>query len=116
MHRIHYAGDSIVTGSSVARALLDYAQALAQESASATVEVPTLEEDGARGRVELLIGPASQLTAHEFQTEHEEIVDDDLVDRMTAETNRLRHFGWPTPTAGVVPVEPMKDWHDLEEF
>lgn len=116
MHRIHYAGDSIVTGSKIARALLDYAQALAQESASATIEVPTLEEDGARGRVELLIGPASQLTAHEVRSDDDEIVDDRLVEQIAAEADRLRHFGGPTPTAGVVPVESTVDWDDLEEF
>lgn len=116
MHRIHYAGDSITTGSKIARALLDYAQALAQESASATVAVPTLEDNGARGQVELLIGPASQLTAHELQGDDEEIVDDGLVERITAEARRLRRFGWPTPTAGVVPARSADDWQDLEEF
>ena len=116
MHKIHYAGDSIVTGSEIARALLDYAQALSQVSASATVEVPTLEEDGERGRVELLIGPASQLSAHEVRTDGEDIVDDHLVERMTGEAQRLRQFGWHTPTAGVVPIDSKHDWTDLEEF
>jgi hypothetical protein len=116
MHRIHYAGDSIMTGSQIARALLDYAQALAQESASATVEVPTLEEGGAHGKVELLIGPASQLTAHEVQGELEEVRDDQLVERITAETERIRRFGSRTPPAGVVPVESPQQWTDLEEF
>ncbi|MDO8383145.1 MAG: hypothetical protein Q7T17_09225 [Microbacterium sp.] len=116
MHKIHYAGDSIVTGSEIARALLDYAQALSQVTASATVEVPTLEEDGERGRVELLIGPASQLIAHELRTDEADPVDDELVDRMTAEATRLRQFGWHTPTAGVVPIDSKQEWADLEEF
>jgi hypothetical protein len=116
MHKIHYAGDSIVTGSEIARALLDYAQALSQVTASATVEVPTMEEDGEQGRVELLIGPASQLIAHEVRTDEADLVDDELVDRMTTEATRLRQFGWHTPTAGVVPVEPKQEWADLEDF
>lgn len=116
MHRIHYAGDSIVTGSEIARALLDYAQALSQVSASATVEVPTLEDDGRRGNVELLIGPASQLIAHEVRSQDEDVVDDELVERMTAEARRLRQFGWDTPIAGVVPVEPKYDWTDLDDL
>ena len=81
MHRIHYAGDSITTGSKIARALLEYAQALAQESASATVAVPTLEDNGARGQVELLIGPGSQLTAHVLPGHDEMSVDDGHVQR-----------------------------------
>jgi hypothetical protein len=116
MHKIHYAGDSIVTGSDIARALLDYAQALSQVSASATVEVPTLEEDGEQGRVELLIGPASQLSAHEVRSVGEDVIDDGLVERMVGEARRLRTFGGDTPTAGVVPVETKHDWTDLEEF
>ncbi len=122
MHKIHYAGDSIVTGSEIARALLDYAQALSQVSASATVEIPTLEENGERGRVELLIGPASQLSAHEVRSDDEDVVDDGLVERITAEAHRLRQFGWHTPTAGVAPTastgetEPTEEWRDLEDF
>lgn len=116
MHKIHYAGDSIITGSKIARALLDYAQALSQASASATVEVPTLEENGERGRVELLIGPASQLIAHEVGSQDEDVLDEQLVERMTTEARRLRQFGWDTPTAGVVPVDPKQDWADLEDF
>ena len=116
MHKIHYAGDSIVTGSEIARALLDYAQALSQVTASATVEVPTLEEDGEHGRVELLIGPASQLVAHEVRTDEPDPVDHELVDRMTAEATRLRQFGWHTPTAAAVPVDSNQEWTDLEEF
>ena len=105
-----------MTGSEIARALLDYAQALSQVTASATVEVPTLEEDGEHGRVELLIGPASQLVAHEVRTDEPDPVDHELVDRMTAEAKRLRQFGWHTPTAAAVPVDSNQEWTDLEEF
>ena len=63
MDRIHYAGDSILTGTDIARALLAYAQALAVAGTSATVDIPVVNErDGSIGRSELLIGPASQLT------------------------------------------------------
>ena len=77
MHRIHYAGDSILTGSAIARGVLDYAQALAQVGASATVDVPTRESDGSRGHVEMLIGPASQLSAHEEDEVAGEELEDD---------------------------------------
>ena len=60
MDRIHYAGDSVVTGSAIARAVLEYAKALAKANQSETVEIPTLASDGSISRSTLLIGPASQ--------------------------------------------------------
>ena len=72
MDRIHYAGDSILTGSEIARALLDYAQALAVAGTSATVDIPVVDEgDGSIGRSELLIGPASQLISDTEEEGHE---------------------------------------------
>ena len=44
MDRIHYAGDSILTGTDIAHAMLEYARALAQVGSSATVEIPTVDE------------------------------------------------------------------------
>ena len=41
MDRIHCAGNSILTGSAIAAALLEYAEALAKVGTSATVEIPT---------------------------------------------------------------------------
>lgn len=115
MHKIHYAGDTIVTGSEIARGLLDYAQALSQVSASATIEVPTVEADGRRGRAELLIGPASQLSAHEEDSDAEELTDSDLVERMRDASHRLREFGMPTPPIGIVPADSIRTWTDIEE-
>lgn len=116
MHTIHYAGDSIVTGTAIARGILDYAQALSQVGASATVEVPTIEADGHRGQAEFLIGPASQLSAHEERSAEDEVVDDELVERMHSEAQRLRQFGSPTPPVGIVHAESIRTWTDIEEL
>lgn len=116
MHRVHYAGDSLVTGSEIAHALLDYAQALAQADASATVDIPTVEDDGSQSRTEVLIGPASQLSSHEERSDHAEPVDDVLVGKMRAESERLRHFGPALPTAGSASPDATRAWEDLEEF
>ena len=117
MHRIHYAGDSIVTGSAIARAVLDYAQALAQVSASATVDLPTLESDGSRGSAELLLGPASQLTAHEEGDDHgDEVVDDVLVQRMNSAAVRLRRFGPDSPTAEIITAHSRDEWSMDDEY
>jgi hypothetical protein len=86
MDRIHYAGDSVLTGSAIAKALLEYAEVLAEAGTSATVEIPTRDEDGSLGRSSLLIGPASQLISDAEETEYEEVVDEDLVAYFRAET------------------------------
>ncbi|HYJ49998.1 MAG TPA: hypothetical protein VEX12_08785 [Microbacterium sp.] len=114
MDRIHYAGNSIVTGTAIARALLDYAQALAQVGASSTIDVPTLNEDGSPGRSEVLIGPSSQLISNEEQSEFDEVADEGLVTYMHQEAERLRHFGSPSPTAEIAKAETPPDWADYE--
>jgi hypothetical protein len=103
MYRIHYAGDSLLTGTEIARALLDYASALARASSSATVSVPTRLADGSTGRSEILIGPASQLVSDAEPSEFEEVVDDDLVRRFRAEIRKLR------PQQAGVMTEPEVD-------
>lgn len=87
MHRVQYAGGSVLTGDAIASALLEYAAALARQSTSATVEIPVREADGALGVAQVLIGPASQLVStHEpgsTDGDADEIVDDELVERFT---------------------------------
>ena len=99
MDRIHYAGDSVVTGSAIARAVLEYAKALAKANQSETVEIPTLAPDGTISRSTLLIGPASQLIADveppDGAADGEEIVDDELVGYFQAETAKLTQHAYP---------------------
>ncbi|MBM7502717.1 hypothetical protein ACFPER_04495 [Agromyces aurantiacus] len=103
MHRIHYAGDSVLTGSAIAQALLDYAEVLAKSATAATIEIPVREPDGSTGSSTLLVGPASQLIADVEPSHEHELVDDELVrrlERLTAELRRPRavssHFGHGT--------------------
>ena len=100
MDRIHYAGDSILTGSEIAHALLEYAQALAVAGTSATVVIPVVDEhDGSIERSELLIGPASQLISDTEQSPHPDAIDHDLVRRMHDEAAWLRQHGSHSPSA-----------------
>lgn len=112
MDRLHYAGNSIVTGTALAHALLDYAQALAQVNASATVKLPTLNDDGSHGRSEILIGPSSQLMSDEEESHHAELVDEELVIRMLAEADRLRTYGISLPVAATTQADASRDWSD----
>lgn len=60
MKRMTYAGGSIVTGSAVADATLEYATRLARNTESVTVDIPVLEPSGKTTTHTLLLGPASQ--------------------------------------------------------
>ncbi len=82
MDKIHYAGDTVFTGTEIARALLGYARALAQTGKSATVDIPVYREDGSRGTSEFLIGPSSQIVTDAVESDWDEIVDPHLVERL----------------------------------
>ena len=97
MDRIHYAGNSVLTGSAIAEALLEYAEALAKAGTSATVDIPTREEDGSLGRSKLLIGPASQLISDEEDSDYDEVIDEDLVASFRAETANYTSAPAPEP-------------------
>ena len=109
MDRIHYAGDSVLTGSAIARALLEYAEVLAKAGTSATVDIPTREEDGSVGRSKFLIGPASQLVSDVEESEYEELVDDDLVEYFRAETAVLRQAPAVIPAGNEDQLPPIID-------
>jgi hypothetical protein len=79
MERIFYAADSLLTGTDIARALLDYAEALAKKGTSATVDIPIRRDDGSMGRANFLIGPASQLVSESEDSTFDEILDGELV-------------------------------------
>lgn len=90
MERIHYAGDSLLTGTEIARALLEYANVLARAEQSATVDIPVRLSDGTIGRANFLIGPASQLVSETESSSFDEVSDAALVERLVLETAKLR--------------------------
>ncbi|WP_210505936.1 hypothetical protein [Naasia sp. SYSU D00057] len=65
MKVISYAEEHIVTTDEIAGEVLSYARDLGRSHLADTVDVPALYEDGHVGEVQLLIGPASQLTVLE---------------------------------------------------
>jgi len=89
MDRIHYAGETFVTGTAIAVALLDYARLLAERDTSDTVDVPTLDDDDTVRRTRFLIGPASQLASDEVESDADEIVDEVLLADIHDRTARL---------------------------
>ena len=89
MERIYYAGGTVLTGSAIARALLDYARALGETEGSDTVRVPSRLDDGSIGSAEFLIGPASQLVSKTESDVGEELVDEALVEHFRREAALL---------------------------
>jgi hypothetical protein len=89
MHRVQYAGGSVLTGDDIATALLEYAAALARNASSATVEIPVREADGERGVAQVLIGPASQFVSTHEPGNAAEIEDAALVESFSLATRRL---------------------------
>ena len=114
MDRVHYAGHSVLTGTEIAHALLDYAQALALTGGSATVEIPTLNGDGSAGRSEILVGPASQLISDNEDSEHADVVDETLVAYLREEAVKLRAHGAPSAVAAALGDRSDRDQTDFD--
>lgn len=89
MKRISYAGGSIITGSAVAEALLEFATNVASDANSVAVDIPVLEPDGETTTHTILLGPSTQFDVSE-------------VDLLSAE-EEARLFPVPDlPTNGIV--------------
>jgi hypothetical protein len=103
-----YAGGEYLTGDDIAMALLEYGEALADNSTAESVEVPILDADGTRGTAIFLLGPASQIVAKSVASEHEELIDRAAVDELHKRTRMLRPVGRPTD-----PGDEPEPWLDV---
>ncbi len=63
MRRIHYAGDTLLLGDDVADALMDYAARLARQDSAVTITIRALDDGGTEHAVDILVGPATMMTA-----------------------------------------------------
>jgi hypothetical protein len=103
---IVYAGEEFTTGDEIAQALLKYSAALAEKGSAATVEIPTLSDDGTRSVATVLVGPASQIVAKPVESSFAELRDPRVVERLAALTSDLRPGpSVPSPISSDVP-----DW------
>jgi hypothetical protein len=76
MKRVTYAGTSFVTGTLLADSLLDLVAALGSHGATASVTLPSVDEDGRVASVDLVIGPSSEVIAVDSPERDPELVDD----------------------------------------
>lgn len=90
MKRIHYTDEYMVTGDSIAGALVEYARALAMKEQSDTVDLPGMDRHGVHQRFQILLGPASQMLVSEERTDETEISDEPLVRDIESRMGRLR--------------------------
>ncbi|WP_285117390.1 hypothetical protein [Leifsonia sp. fls2-241-R2A-40a] len=89
MRRIVYAGSSFYTGDALAEALMEYARALARHGIADTIFVPGRTMQGELDRIEMLLGPASQIVSEPVELVGPELRDDELVAKLGALTAEL---------------------------
>lgn len=78
MKRIFHAGGSVVTGSDLADAVMNYAERLSTRGQVEVVDIPVICDSGQVGRAQFLIGAASQLTSVTSPPSFRELVDIDI--------------------------------------
>jgi len=79
MKYIHYSDTMIMTSDLAADAVMDLAEALAKKNDAASVEVPTVDADGAVITERILIGPSSQIVLAPAPDDELEPETDDFV-------------------------------------
>ncbi|MGO4594263.1 hypothetical protein AB4Z18_10630 [Leifsonia sp. 2TAF2] len=89
MRKIAYAGTTFYTGDDLAEALMEYARALARHDIADTIFVPGRTVNGELDRIEMLVGPASQIVSEPIELVGPEIRDEELVAKLGALTAEL---------------------------
>jgi hypothetical protein len=103
-----YAGGEYLTGDEIAVALLEYSEALADNSTAESVEIPIFDRDGQRQTAIFLLGPASQIVAKTVDSDRDELTDQPTVDDIRARTRLLRPVGRPAD-----PGDEPEEWLEV---
>src|SRR5215203_3879491 len=90
MKVISYAEEHIVTTDEIAGEVLSYARELGRSHIADTVDVPAIYADGHIGQVQVLIGPASQLTVLETSQEQADIASEKFLADIRSRSAALR--------------------------
>lgn len=100
----------MLTGTAIARAVIDLAEQLAIRGTASTVNIPALQADGTVSSSNLLLGPASQLVAETAVINLEEIHDDELVREIERRVTALKpHRGLPIHPDDAIGWDPDMD-------
>jgi hypothetical protein len=111
MKRVTYAGETFVTTDPVADALVDYAAALGRSGRAEVVELPAVDDHGEPHQVRLVIGPASQMSAVDVETEFTHLEVGDTVARLQTQARTLEQ-----PNVAAMTSAPITSIFDDEEF
>ncbi|WP_210509144.1 hypothetical protein [Naasia sp. SYSU D00057] len=94
MRKISYADEHFVTSDAIAERVLQYAKLMGRQATDDVVSLPAVDEDGSIFRVEVLIGPASQITAVEMRHREADLPDEaEVVADLDARIAALRPAG-----------------------
>jgi hypothetical protein len=104
MMRVSYSNTSFLTSDAVARSLLEFAAAIARADGAETVCVPVVTADGELVEVEMVIGPASQMTATPEASDFPEPEMTEAVHAMDRATAASRAVVTVTAAEAVTPV------------
>lgn len=100
MRRVSYASTAFTTDHRVADAIFEYARVLAAVDQADVVEVPGLDELGVPRTYQLIVGPASQIVAHDVDDPQVELD----VEPVLHELRRRREHRLPQLDAADVPA------------
>ena len=90
MRRLYYSSGSVLTGDVVCKAVLRYAQALADTGKADIIAVPVITEVGTTGHAHLLVGPSSQLFSMPSASDGDDPFDAAIVEDLTTKTRALQ--------------------------
>jgi hypothetical protein len=79
MRRVFYPSGSVLTGDSIAQAVLEFAEALSKDGRADIIEIPVVLSSGGTGTATLLVSPSSQFASVTEESELTGPVDDVLV-------------------------------------
>jgi hypothetical protein len=78
MKILSYSGETVLTTDLLGDAVVDYARALAADTAADVIEIPVVVGDG-QGTARLLIGPSSQIISVPSSTEDVDLSDASII-------------------------------------
>lgn len=90
MRRMHYAGGYVLMADTMAKAILRYGRALAENGHFDVVAVPVFTEQGQAGVAHIFLGPSSQLFSVPVATGGKEPVDTELLEHLERRTEGLQ--------------------------
>ena len=114
MQQISYSGDTFVTSDDIAAKVLEYARTLGLAGSDDTIQIPAVDESGTVWKVQLLIGPASELVSRQVEGNDQDLHAADLLaelDRRIAAFEAGKHAAVsPDPDA---PQDFDPEWDEL---